>query len=833
MNSNLTTFWRFLSDHIVEIPIIQRDYAQGRQGKEELRKTFLKDLKHALDSGELLKLDFVYGAAERGAFTPLDGQQRLTTLWLLHWYLAYMSGKIDDNTSRMFKRFSYETRISSREFCERLSSFSEPLPDGKGIVAHVQNQTWFRSSWHYDPTIQSMLRMLGGSEQGALDGIEGVFRACHDGECIECRLEQCPVSQVKCDSYDEYWNRLTGNECPIVFHFLDIHGIGQTDDLYIKMNARGKPLTSFENLKADLAGYISRQASKGSNTEDSWKQLNNPETGLAIKMDTDWMDGIFWKNKSSDSAVDEIYFAFINRFFFNAYALTMTEIDDINVGADKVFDFLYGRNTSKKSADEKIAYLGFDSVYQKVIKEDAGILDRLAKTLDNFKKFSELPELFGPPWGNGDFYFVPQYKKGGDGQDIPISDFAGNTIREIGSITQPHRVVFHAVCKFFEYEWNAENEKELLALKDWMRVVWNIVENANVDTIPGMIGCLKLIDELGSHSHNILEWLKSCPEKSLKSNFAKDQVSEEIEKAKQIFSDTTGAWKTKIEDAETTAFFNGAIRFLYKDGNGDVDWNYFDAKLKNAKKFFDKGGVSNEYRKNALLLRAFLASEQIRAESGFWFGHGKEFWRNSVLLDASFSKTTDELLKSTALPVSDKAAEWIKDANLIADAINGDAGSPEGTWHILSGWKHDGDRTLTRYTKRVAGNVNYPHQIIPISGFANNSLQTKRQTCLTGEMIASSPQRRGSKWLIGWESDIEFQYGGHWFRWLGAPNRGRGEYDIYLLKDNWKNEEDPYMGHGEGITKKGDQKLYCCFNVDATENSETFRKLCNQVVALI
>lgn len=822
MNSNLTTFWRFLSDHIVEIPIIQRDYAQGRQGKEELRKTFLKDLKYALDSGEPLKLDFVYGAAERGAFTPLDGQQRLTTLWLLHWYLAYMAGKMNESVRQVLAKFTYETRTSSREFCKRLSGFFKcPSAEG-GVVDHIQNQTWFRSAWKQDPTIQSMLRMLGGTSCQGEDGIEDTFESI-DG-----------VS-----AYEKYWEKLSGVSCPIEFYALDIHGINQTDDLYIKMNARGKPLTSFENLKADLAGYISRQASKESNAKEIWEELNNPKTGLAIKMDTDWMNGIFWKNKSSNSAVDEIYFAFINRFFFNAYALTMTDVDDINVGANKVFDFLYGRNTSKKSADEKIAYLGFDSVYQKVIKEDAGILDRLAKTLDRFKGFltnntSQASDLFRAPWDSGDFYFVPQYKKGGNGQDIPISDFAGNTIREIGSITQPHRVVFHAVCKFFEYGWNAENEKELLALKDWMRVVWNIVENAYVDTIPGMIGCLKLIDELGSHSHNILEWLKSCPEKSLKSNFAKDQVSEEIEKAKQIFSDTTGAWKTKIEDAEKTAFFNGAIRFLYKDGNGDVDWNYFDAKLKNAKKFFDKGGVSNEYRKNALLLRAFLASEQNRAESGFWFGHGKEFWRNSVLLDASFSKTTDELLKSTALSVSDKAAEWIKDANLIDDAINGDAGSPDCAWHILSGWKHDGDRTLTRYTNRIAGNVNNPHQIIPISGFADDSLQKKRQTCLTGEMIASSPQRRGSKWLIGWESDVEFQYNGHWFRWLGAPNRDKGEYDIYLLKDNWKNEEDPYMGHGEDIMKEGDQKLYCCFNVDPTENSKTFvRKLCNQVVALI
>jgi uncharacterized protein with ParB-like and HNH nuclease domain len=89
-NSQKTTFWHFLEHHTVEIPIIQRDYAQGRDGKEYLRKGFLSSLKDALDSGNEQKLDFVYGTNENGKLYPLDGQQRLTTLWLLHWYLALM-----------------------------------------------------------------------------------------------------------------------------------------------------------------------------------------------------------------------------------------------------------------------------------------------------------------------------------------------------------------------------------------------------------------------------------------------------------------------------------------------------------------------------------------------------------------------------------------------------------------------------------------------------------------------------------------------------------------------------------------------------------------------
>ena len=56
------TFWEFLKENKIVIPIIQRDYAQGREGKEELRKRFLKSLKDAIeDDKKSLILDFVYG----------------------------------------------------------------------------------------------------------------------------------------------------------------------------------------------------------------------------------------------------------------------------------------------------------------------------------------------------------------------------------------------------------------------------------------------------------------------------------------------------------------------------------------------------------------------------------------------------------------------------------------------------------------------------------------------------------------------------------------------------------------------------------------------------
>ena len=49
---------------------------------------------------------------------------------------------------------------------------------------------------------------------------------------------------------DDIWGKLQAGA--ISFYFLPIKDMGLTDELYIKMNSRGKPLTQFEHFKAEL-----------------------------------------------------------------------------------------------------------------------------------------------------------------------------------------------------------------------------------------------------------------------------------------------------------------------------------------------------------------------------------------------------------------------------------------------------------------------------------------------------------------------------------------------------------------------------------------------------
>ena len=124
MKTTKYTFWKLISKYSIEIPIIQRDYAQGGTCEKttKIRNKLVADIFNAFPNGNL-DFDFVYGNIKEEDtnkyLIPLDGQQRLTTLFLLHWYLANKDGEVN-NVKEVFSNFTYKTRISSREFCLEL-----------------------------------------------------------------------------------------------------------------------------------------------------------------------------------------------------------------------------------------------------------------------------------------------------------------------------------------------------------------------------------------------------------------------------------------------------------------------------------------------------------------------------------------------------------------------------------------------------------------------------------------------------------------------------------------------------------------------------------------
>lgn len=249
----------FLPLSKIEIPIIQRDYAQGRNSQEvnRIRKRFLTSIYNALVERRPLKLDFVYGDVnEERVLVPLDGQQRLTTLFLLHWYIGRHE-RVENEKMEFLKRFSYKTRYSARIFCQYLVEYTPDFTLNT-ISEDIIDQSWMPLDWKNDPTINAMLNML--------DDMHSMFK-CTDG--LWPLLEQGYIS----------------------FYFLSIKDMGLTDELYIKMNSRGKPLTEFEHFKAEWEGCI--KTVDGDSAER-----------ISKKIDTVWTD-ILWPYKGDNNIIDD------------------------------------------------------------------------------------------------------------------------------------------------------------------------------------------------------------------------------------------------------------------------------------------------------------------------------------------------------------------------------------------------------------------------------------------------------------------------------------------------------------------------------------------------
>jgi len=231
------------------VPRIQRGYVQGRDDAKgmEIQTNFVPALVNATFDGDGLSLDFVYGVAsgDGGAerrLLPLDGQQRLSTLFLLAW----LCGKWKTEW-----RFDYEARRIPQLFVEGLrrhafSGLTEPSQE-------IRDSAWFLPVWENDPTVAGMLRVLD-----ALHKTLG------------------------------HRNRADADFGRVTFLLHGIEGQSNTfDHIFRKMNARGKELSPWENMKSMLDKYLDKHLSK--EMAEVWRD----------RIDGDWAECI-WEGVDGD-----------------------------------------------------------------------------------------------------------------------------------------------------------------------------------------------------------------------------------------------------------------------------------------------------------------------------------------------------------------------------------------------------------------------------------------------------------------------------------------------------------------------------------------------------
>lgn len=273
------TLLELLEEYSIEVPRIQRDYVQGRKDEHStiVRTNLLNDIKSAYE-GEViltntnpvpLDLNFVYGkTTEDNVFYPVDGQQRLTTLFLIHLF-AFAN---DDTKTDLFLKFSYQARTTTRDFFRSLvRNRKEVFSSSESPEMVITDAAWFLDSWKYDPSVSNALNTLNDISKLGFN-----------------------VGELK-EQLEEKTNPR------VYFQFVKLDELGMEDDLYIKLNARGRALTSFENFKSRFIDQCN----------DVCPELAND---FQKKLDGLWTDYI-WNIKSEN--FDDIYLRYYENIFLN------------------------------------------------------------------------------------------------------------------------------------------------------------------------------------------------------------------------------------------------------------------------------------------------------------------------------------------------------------------------------------------------------------------------------------------------------------------------------------------------------------------------------------
>lgn len=280
MSDNLKkySFNDLLKQGKVRIPKIQRDYALGRRSQhiDEIRKGFVHTLLLVVKGKRpSTELDFVYGSNQDNAFEPLDGQQRLTTLFLLHWMMGV---ELSVSGEKRQSLFTYETRNTSDEFCDELVQHDaiklakEAKQKTSTPSKIIKDRDWFKWEWKYDPTILSMLVVI--------DAI--YYEMGMDWE----------------KNIGEYRQNLK----QITFNLLNLGEFGLSNELFIKMNARGKQLSDFDKLKSTLEEELQIQQ-KETNEQGDYLALRSDEEMWRTLMDGAWND-LFWHKYARQTIVE-------------------------------------------------------------------------------------------------------------------------------------------------------------------------------------------------------------------------------------------------------------------------------------------------------------------------------------------------------------------------------------------------------------------------------------------------------------------------------------------------------------------------------------------------
>lgn len=626
-----TTFSKLIEHYgHVEIPVIQRDYAQGRVDQHIVRDDFLKSLYDALclpkeDPTLPLDLDFVYGSVVNGFFQPLDGQQRITTLFLLHWYLAWVDGCSEEFRSRIVASgrslFSYEVRPSSRDF---INAFANYVPDTSvgecpNIAGMITDQPWYFRSWKFDPTIRAALSML--------DRMHEVFRKTSG-----------------------LYARLIDETAPaITFQLLDLEQFDLSDDLYIKMNARGKPLTPFETFKARFERHLENQFEGAPLDICKGKPIAD---FFSHQIDTQWSN-FFWpfRDKKTSTFDD----AMMN--LLRTVIMVTRDPESVAIATDLA---------DLRSVTRTSSYTWF---------HDRGWLDQkmILALITLLERWSAVPDTFR--------CYLPNTRH--LNEQALFQDL----------ITKPTSFTFQQLAQlagYTQFHVHSTGEIDSTAFAEWMRVVSNLAINTDYNRPEDLRRSFAGLRDLIPWMNDILNHLASSDGDVR--GFSREQVAEERIKARLI--GFGNGWPERLDRAEQHSYFRGQIGFLLRSCGLKLD--EVDCELERL-----TTATANELVEpfdHYLACASQMFDDLVKHPTGLG-----RLWEHALLTVGDFLPNVGRN-RSLLTTSSDEAWGWKR---LLRNAATGGRSSCV----LLSLWKHlEG---LDTYTVKLASIIETASEIDP------------------------------------------------------------------------------------------------------------------------
>ena len=590
------TLFALLSRYRVVIPGIQRHYVQGANNPkaESVRKQFIKEIFTAIEEKQNeFNLHFIYGPINtdgEDSFVPVDGQQRLTTLWLIARYAAEKAEPSDrKDLLSLLSRFTYEDRINAKRFCQALTCedsrwdfTQDPNPD-------ILCQDWFVDYWKEDETVASMIRMLST--------IHEEWNKHQDSITAEDILEAI-ASKIRFE--------------------LKIDAFG--DDIYMKMNARGLQLTQWENFK-------------GKFSED----LREDKKEWWVKEMEELSNRFFTCSDEQHELPDNAFFALYARIM--AYEAKESGVDCGN-NIKELAAYTHNHNTWSQIELPFVPYSDFSGIMQGIqdirnepiassvadtcVKMIKTVLDNAQNTVPYFGDSKLFDTFFHPQNGNELDFTLCCYEYFKKFNNIDTRDF----------------------LKDLRLMWNIlENVDKQYENPDYrVEFIKKIIDIEDKDLKDKTLYSPKIKEIIGSDApKQAKEQAEEEAEKAVQMH--RNDQSMPNDWNEEILGSWIN-WNDAIEKAEEYAFFHGSIRFLYeKNSNGKTTWENFATKLSNCMDLFVSEGLSEDKKVKANQVLISHCEDWKKLIRKPVFDAKNESWKQ-VLTDSSLSECVNGLLLS-------------------------------------------------------------------------------------------------------------------------------------------------------------------------------------------